>query len=71
MDLEINQSNGVYLDAFKWSPGLYFAAQDQSDFLKTATAVSHTGEGGSDAADRIKNYGDGTAYESFVTGSND
>jgi hypothetical protein len=50
---------------------LYFAAQDQSEHLKTLTATSHVGSGSTDVADRIKLYGDGVAYESFITGTND
>lgn len=71
VDMQIDQANEIYLNAFKWSPGLYFAAQDQSNYLKTLTATSHVGTANSDVADRIKAYGDGVAYESFITGTND
>jgi len=50
---------------------LYFAAKDQSEYLKTLSATSHVGSGNSDVADRIQAYGDGVAYESFITGTND
>jgi len=70
VDLTIDQSNDIYLDAFKWSPGLYFAAQEQAEWLADQDEVSTVGSSDTDTADRIQKYGEGNAYESFITGDN-